>query len=63
MHGMQERGESFYNPVLSNVVEALTEAGIVEVTEGAKVVWTEEDHEKAPPLMVQKSDGGFGYAR
>ena len=30
---------------------------------GVQVIWTSEDREKTPPLMVQKSDGGFGYAR
>ena len=60
---MQERGESFYNPKLPGIVEALAEVGILEDSDGAKVVWTEPDQEGIPPLMVQKSDGGFGYAR
>ena len=60
---IQERGESFYNPRLPGVVEELGKAGILEESDGAKVVWTDEDREKVPPLMVQKSDGGFGYAR
>ena len=44
-------------------MEELAETGILEESEGAKIVWTEADREKTPPLMVQKSDGGFGYAR
>lgn len=55
-----ERGESFYNPLLPGVVEALSAAGILEDSDGAKVVWV--DREKLPPVMVQKRDGGFGYA-
>ena len=39
------------------------EAGVVEESEGAQVIWTRDDREKHPPLFMQKSDGGFGYAR
>lgn len=59
---MQERGESYYNPQLPDTVAALAEKGIIADSNGAKVVWTEHT-EGVPPLMVQKSDGGFGYAR
>ena len=64
MHGagVQERGESYYNPQLPATVEALAEQGILTDSDGAKVVWTERT-DGVPPLMVQKSDGGFGYAR
>jgi arginyl-tRNA synthetase len=60
---LQERGESFYNPQLPGVVEELAGLGIVEESEGAQVVWTDDDRKNVPPLMVQKGDGGFGYAR
>ena len=60
---LEERGESFYNARLPAVVDELQAAGILEDSDGAKVVWTTEDREKTPPLMVQKSDKGFGYAR
>ena len=53
-----ERGESFYNPRLEPLVQSLQAAGVAEVSDGATVVFTEG--EKAP-LMVRKSDGGFGY--
>ena len=53
-----ERGESFYNPRLAPLVEQLKRSGVAEASEGATVVFTPGD--KAP-LMVQKSDGGFGY--
>jgi arginyl-tRNA synthetase len=54
-----ERGESFYNPALPGVVEDLKAAGVAVESDGATVVWTEG---LTAPLIVQKSDGGFGYA-
>jgi arginyl-tRNA synthetase len=60
---LEERGESFYNPQLPGVVQELEGLGIVEDSDGAKVVWTDDDRKNVPPLMVQKGDGGYGYAR
>lgn len=54
-----ERGESFYNALLPAVVAELQSAGIASRTEGAITVFTEGD---SAPLIVQKQDGGFGYA-
>jgi arginyl-tRNA synthetase len=56
---LTERGESFYNPQLKGVVEELKEKGIAVESEGATCVFVEG---KEVPLIVQKSDGGFGYA-
>jgi len=56
---LTERGESFYNPFLKGIVEELKEKGIAEVNEGAVCVFVEG---QKVPLIVQKSDGGFGYA-
>ena len=53
------RGESFYNPVLTEVVEELKSAGVAVESQGAIVVWI-EGYEA--PLIVQKTGGGFGYA-
>eukprot|EP00922_Rhytidocystis_sp_ex-Travisia-forbesii_P039818 GHVS01059248.1.p1 GENE.GHVS01059248.1~~GHVS01059248.1.p1 ORF type:complete len:636 (+),score=117.61 GHVS01059248.1:47-1954(+) len=53
-----EKGESFYNNMLPNVVEELENKGLVSVSDGAKCVFT-EGHKV--PLMVVKSDGGYGY--
>jgi arginyl-tRNA synthetase len=53
-------GESFYNPELSSVVERLLKSGVAEQSEGAVVVWDRELSEA--PLMIRKSDGGYGYA-
>lgn len=55
---LEERGESFYNPMLPEIVKDLEEKGLVTVSEGAKCVF----HEGLRiPLMIQKSDGGYNY--
>jgi arginyl-tRNA synthetase len=58
-------GESFYNPLLQEVCTDLEERGIAVRSDGALVVFFDEilgpDGTPAP-LIVQKSDGGFGYA-
>ncbi|QOV24114.1 arginine--tRNA ligase [Anabaenopsis elenkinii] len=62
---LNERGESFYNPLLPSVVEDLATLGILEENQGAKVVFLEgfTNREGEPlPLIVQKSDGGYNYA-
>ena len=59
------RGESFYNPYLEKTVTDLTEKGLVTESNGAKCIFIEgfKSKEGEPlPLMVQKSDGGYGYA-
>lgn len=52
------RGESFYDPDLSDVVAELRRLGIAEESEGAIVVFT--DGRDKPPLIIEKS-GGHGY--
>ncbi len=54
-----ERGESFYNEMLPEVVKELLDAGLAIESDGAIVVPT-EGYEN--PLIVQKSDGGYLYA-
>jgi arginyl-tRNA synthetase len=59
-----ERGESFYNPILKDVVDDLEKKGLITISEGAKCVFLEgfKNREGNPmPLMVQKSDGSFNY--
>ena len=86
---LQERGESFYNPMLKDIVESLMEAGVAVESKGAKCVFVEvgpsclnplclnvEECRHLPPfrtlgvlqrqgsnqpLMIEKSDGGYGY--
>lgn len=53
-----ERGESYYNPWLKDVVEDLEKKGLLTLSEGAKCVF-HEGYEI--PYMVQKSDGGYNY--
>jgi arginyl-tRNA synthetase len=58
-------GESLYNPMLHGVVAALREAGLLRESDGAQCVFPEgfKNKEGEPlPLIVQKQDGGFGYA-
>ncbi|MGF1489960.1 MAG: arginine--tRNA ligase [Prochloraceae cyanobacterium] len=62
---LNERGESFYNSFLPDVVKELDEKGLLEESDGAKCVFLEGFTNKAGdrlPLIVQKSDGGFNYA-
>lgn len=62
---LQERGESFYNPLLPSVVADLEQAGLLVEDQGAKCVFLEgfTNKEGDPlPLIVQKSDGGYNYA-
>jgi arginyl-tRNA synthetase len=57
-------GESFYNPWLPVVVEELTDKGLLVENEGALCVFPEgfTNRQGEPlPLIVRKSDGGYGY--
>jgi arginyl-tRNA synthetase len=56
-----ERGESFYNPRLPTVVTDLQAAGIAVESEGAIVSFPDGQGEGKAPLMIRKSDGGYGY--
>ena len=58
-----QRGESFYNDRLPNVVERLLKSGIAEISEGAVCVFFRDIPELAErPAIIRKSDGGFNYA-
>lgn len=54
------KGESFYSDKLGDVVKLLDEKGILEESDGAKVVRLDE--ENLPPCIVVKSDGSSIYA-
>jgi len=62
---LTERGESFYNPLLPDVVADLEQVGLLIEDQGAKCVFLEGFTNKDGdplPLIVQKSDGGYNYA-
>ncbi len=62
---LNERGESFYNPYLKEVVDTFESKGLVKIDNGAKCVFLDGflNKEGEPfPLMIQKSDGGYNYA-
>ena len=59
------RGESFYNPFLSDVIAELDRQGLVVEDQGAQCVFLEgftNKEGKPLPMIVQKSDGGYNYA-
>jgi arginyl-tRNA synthetase len=62
---LEERGESFYNPFLEDIVGELDQTGLLVESEGAMCVFldgfTNKDGEPLP-LIVKKTDGGFNYA-
>jgi arginyl-tRNA synthetase len=58
-------GESFYNDQLTSVVNELDSLGLLRISDGATCVFPAgyTNREGDPlPLIVRKSDGGFGYA-
>jgi arginyl-tRNA synthetase len=62
---IQERGESFYNPLLADVLKELDKLGLLVEDAGAQCVFLEgftNKEGKPLPLIVQKSDGGYNYA-
>ncbi|MFF8600829.1 arginine--tRNA ligase [Streptomyces sp. NPDC015232] len=58
-------GESGYNDMLQETCRILEESGVAVRSEGALCVFFDDvkgPDGKPVPLIVQKSDGGFGYA-
>jgi len=59
------KGESEYNDALPGVIEHLQDMGLLETSDGARVVYPKgfTDRDGNPQAMiVQKSDGGYLYA-
>ena len=52
-------GESFYDPMLADVVQDIEGRGLASESEGATVVFTEGMN---APFIVRKRDGAFNYA-
>jgi len=58
-----QRGESFYNDRLPDVIERLLNSKIAEVSEGAVCVFFRDIPELADkPAIIRKRDGGYNYA-
>lgn len=58
-------GESTYNHELTNICDELEAAGLARISDGALCVFLEGftgRDGKLVPLIVRKSDGGYGYA-
>jgi arginyl-tRNA synthetase len=58
-------GESMYNDLLSEVCDELEAKGIAVMSEGALCVFLDSHlgrEGKPVPLIIRKSDGGYGYA-
>lgn len=53
-------GEAFYNDKMSSIVMELEEKGLIEVSEGAKIVRLDE--ENMSPCLITKNDGSSLYA-
>lgn len=57
---LTEVGESFYNPKIPAVIEELEKLNLITIEEGgAKCMFLQPKFKI--PLMMQKSDGGYGY--
>ncbi len=62
---IKERGESFYNPFLADVLVELKRQGLLVEDSGAQCVFLDgftNKEGKPLPLIVQKTDGGYNYA-
>ncbi|MBM4254365.1 MAG: arginine--tRNA ligase [Deltaproteobacteria bacterium] len=56
-------GESFYNPLLPEVVQDLQAKGLAQPSEGAMCIFYADDPElSGTPFLIQKQDGAFLYA-
>jgi arginyl-tRNA synthetase len=58
VHFDHTRGESFYQPMLSDVVHDLVEKGIACESQGAYAIFFGEDE---PPALIQSSHGAYTY--
>ena len=65
LDGSEFYGESAYNDMLLSTVDELKDKGLVEQSDGALCVFPAGFNNREGnrlPLIVQKGDGGFGYA-
>merc|ERR1740139_343041 len=62
---LEERGESFYNPLLKGIVEELEQKGMAVPSDGAIAIFLGKHKNRDGtdlPLIIKKSDGGYNYA-
>ena len=62
---INERGESYYNPMLASLVQELESSGKAVQSEGATCIFLPgySNPDGTPqPMIIKKSDGGFLYA-
>ena len=65
LDGTEFYGESAYNDMLQPVLSELQDKGLIKESDGADCLYPAGflNREKQPlPLIVRKTDGGFGYA-
>jgi arginyl-tRNA synthetase len=64
VRNLVDQGESFYGPLLADVVDEIKETGASQVSEGALCVFldgfTTRDGDPLP-MIIRKSDGGYNY--
>ena len=61
---LTERGESFYNEMLPEIIADFEKKGLITISDGAKCVFLEgftSKEGKPLPMILQKSDGGYNY--
>ena len=61
---IEEKGESFYNPFIPEMLEELRAKGMIVESDGAQCIFPEAlggQTEDALPLIVVKRDGGYNY--
>ena len=54
-------GESDAHEDCFKIVEMAKEKGILELDDGAQIIRLEEGNKPKPPVIIEKSDGGFTY--
>ena len=54
-------GESDAHEACRQIVEEARQKGISETDNGAEIIRLEESNKPKPPVIIVKSDGGFGY--
>lgn len=54
-------GESDAHEASGEIVKLAKEKGLAEIDDGALIIRLEESNKPKPPVILVKSDGGFGY--